>query len=194
MRGIIEGCVALMMAAILIAILPTEAEAEIYEDTVRLHILAASDSNEDQEIKLAIRDRILEKYGEIMGRYESIDEAEANIRKLTDEIEADSNGWLSELGVSYGVRVTLTREWYERREYADFSLPCGEYLSLKVILDGGEGQNWWCVMYPPLCLDIALGEETSGYSQAENRVIRAGKYDLKVKLMEICSEAFRKKG
>ncbi len=191
MKQTLEGCFALLIATMLIATIPTDAEARIYEDTVRLHILAESDSEEDQQTKLAIRDMILAHYGERLSGYETVEEAEEALRELIWDIEKDVNEWLSELKSGATAEVTLTREWYDRREYGDIALPAGEYLSLRVIIGEGEGKNWWCVMYPPLCLDVALGDYV-GYSEDENRLITVGKYNVKMKILELCSTAFKK--
>ena len=191
MRGIIEGCIVILIATLMLAAMPTDAEARIYEDTIRLHILAESDSSEDQTIKLIIRDRLLEKYGDMLSKCKSKDEAEAAMRGLTDSIRNDVRVWLRELGCEADAEITLTYEQYGRREYGDYTLPSGEYLSLRVIIGKGEGQNWWCVMYPPLCLDVALGD-TVGYSSEEKSLIRTEKYNVKLKILEICSEVFKK--
>ena len=191
MKGLLEGCFALLIATLLIAVVPTDAEADIYEDTIRLHILAESDGEEDQAVKLAIRDRLLLSYGEMLSGYGSVEEAERALCSVILQIDSDVDRWLKELGSNASAEVTLTREWYERREYEDTTLPAGEYLSLRIIIGSGEGKNWWCVMYPPLCLDVALGDY-SGYTDDESRLIKVGKYNLKMKILEICSATFKK--
>ena len=185
--------------ALIIAAMPTEKEGAIYEDTLRLHILAASDDENDQEVKYEIRDRVLVKYGDALSKYESKDEAENRISEMTEEIKTDVDGWLSELGLDYTSTVTLGLEWYDTREYEDFTLPKGYYTSLKIMLGEAEGKNWWCVMYPPLCLDLATEDAPSddallGYTQEENKLVTEGGYNIKFKILEVLSEAFSKKG
>ncbi len=185
MRLLIEGVTVLLLATVLMAALPTEAEGQIYEDTVRLHIPANSDSEEDQAVKIYIRDRLLSNYGAMLSGYESTEKASAALENLLPRIESDVCSWLAEEGFSYGAKVQLCKEWYERRVYADAVYPEGEYLSLQIILGEGKGKNWWCVMYPPLCLDMALGD-TLPYSEEERALIE-GRYKVKLKALEIAS-------
>ena len=173
-------CVTLVAAAI-----PTDAEAAIYEDTVRLHIRARSDSERDQAVKLTIRDKILEKYAYTPTPC-SKNEAEAIIYARLSEIEGDVNLWLAELGCDYGCEVRLTEEWFDTRDYGEYSLPAGVYTSLTIELGSGEGQNWWCVMYPPMCKEVAVGK-VSAYTGEETRLIYGGRYAVKFKLLELAS-------
>ena len=186
-----------MVATLLLAVIPTEGEAEIYEDTLRLHILAASDSEEDQRIKLEIRDRVLSKYAEELSHYGSINEAEGAITALLPGIEEDVDVWLSELGCDDECEVTLGCEWYDTREYGDFSLPRGYYTSLRILIGGGGGRNWWCVMFPPMCLDIATEDAPAddaaiGYTDEEVKLISSRGYSIKFKLLELVSDAVSK--
>ena len=185
----------LLFLTLLIATLPTDKEGAIYGDTLRLHILANSDSAEDQGLKLEIRDRLLEKYGEEL---KSLDTKDAAVRRLGDikeDIRRDVDAWVAEAGYDYTSTVSLDTEWYDRREYGDYALPEGYYTSLKVELGDAEGQNWWCVMYPPICLDIATEsapaeDALSEYTKEEERLIGNGRYTVKFKLLELTSEIF----
>ncbi len=188
-HGILMGVITLLALTLIIAVIPTEEEGAIYTDTLRLHILANSDSEADQAVKLDIRDRILEKYSAELSTAESKDEAEDRIRALTARIEADVDGWLTESGCAYTSHVEIGREWYDTREYDSFALPCGYYTSVQVMLGEADGRNWWCVMYPPLCLDIAT-EDTPSYSEEESALISGGGYNIKFKLLEGLSKTF----
>jgi stage II sporulation protein R len=198
MKNTVFYAVVLLFATLLIAALPTDAEGEIYSDTLRLHILAESDSEGDQKIKLILRDRLLKEYGARLSDAESVVGAEEKICELLPEIEEFCARELRLLGASGEVRCTLTTEWYDTREYEDFTLPAGYYRSLRVIIGKGEGKNWWCVMYPPLCLDIATedapGDDAIGYTDGEIRLISAKGYNVKFKLLETISRSFRKFG
>ncbi len=196
-KGLLFSC-ALLFLTLIIAVVPTEAEAMIYEDTVRLHILANSDSEEDQALKLKIRDRLLLKYGESLGEAKDAEGAILLGEKLLSEIEADSEKWIAEYGCDYEVKATLTEEWYDTREYEDFTLPSGIYYSLRVIIGEGAGKNWWCVMYPPLCTDIATepsvhDDAIFGYSDSEVKLISGKGYNIKFKSLELLSKVFYKK-
>ena len=155
MKRVIYYALVMMVATLVMAVLPTDAEAEIYDDTIRLHILANSDSAEDQDLKIKIRDRVIGKYGEMLRTFGTKDEAEEKIQRILPEIEADVRVWIREMGYDYSAEVVIGTEWYETRDYGDFSLPCGYYTSLRILIGEGDGKNWWCVMYPPLCTEIA---------------------------------------
>jgi stage II sporulation protein R len=188
----------LLIVTLLLAYLPTDAEAKIYEDTLRLHILANSDSEKDQELKLLLRDEILLSYGDILKKCGTKSEAEDTLEEILPEIEEKAESFIASLGFSYDVRATVSVEWYETRDYDDFSLPCGYYTSLRIIIGEGGGRNWWCVMYPPLCTELATEDAPSDdglvdYSNEEILLIKGGKYRIKFKILEDLSRTFAKK-
>lgn len=181
--------IALLLSSLMLMIIPTEAEAAIYQDTVRLHIRAASDSEEDQSVKLAVRDMLIDRYGGIFCEADGISGAKETILKNLNAIERDIELLLNDLGYSYGATLELCTEWFDRRTYESFTLPEGYYKALIVRLGEGEGRNWWCVMYPPLCLDIATGK--SGYSEGERALISQSGYKVKFKILEGVSRLFK---
>ena len=187
MKNTLTFTICLLISVMLIAILPTEAEAAIYDDTLRLHILAPSDSAEDQALKLLIRDRVLEKYSAELKKVGSAEDGRAVLTERLDEIERDCRKWCREEGYGYTVTCELTEEWYNTREYSDFTLPAGEYASLKIVIGEGDGQNWWCVMYPPLCLDAALSDSGEKYTDEEESLVTGSGYNVKFKLLEVTS-------
>ncbi len=197
MKSIPRIALCMLIATMLLSALPTDAEAEIYKDTIRLHILANSDSEKDQTLKITIRDRLLAEYGELLRSAESFEAAENLTNQLLPEIEKTAEEWIRELGYDYPVKVSLSEEWYETRDYEDFSLPCGIYSSLRVIIGSGEGNNWWCVMYPPLCTELAMEDAPADdgfidYSREEINLIKGGKYQVKFKILEELSRVFTK--
>ena len=197
MNDVIKWVLTMLIVAMVIGVLPTDAEGEIYDDTLRLHILANSDKSEDQALKLEIRDRVLKKYGELLKTGSSITEAKKSVEGLLPEIERDAKVWINELGYDYDAKATLGVEWYETREYDDFTLPAGYYSSLRIIIGEGAGQNWWCVMYPPLCIEMAsesapADDGVIDYSKEEIDLITSGKYQVKFKILEELSRTFAK--
>ena len=199
MNDLIKNTIAILIITMLIAILPTEAEGEIYEDTLRLHIIANSDSPEDQALKLEIRDFVLTEYGQKLKGYRSMEEATAEVERLLSDIETAASEKLSKMGYHYTVDALLGQEWYDTREYDDFTLPSGYYTSLRIIIGSGEGKNWWCVMYPPLCLELATEEAPTDdgiidYTKEEVALIKSGKYNVKFKILEELSRVFAKNG
>ena len=192
MKKILTAALSLLSAALLMGVMPTEADAEIYSDTLRLHILAASDAEEDQALKLLVRDAILAEYSAELSGSAGFDAALTEAEALLCDIKATAERCIKENGYAYSVEVTLGEEWYDTREYRDFSLPRGVYSSLIVKIGEGAGRNWWCVMYPPMCLDMALDAPSddwvSDYTESELSLISGGKYRVKFKLLELISD------
>ena len=192
MKHIFSILMVLLCCTLTLILLPTDAEAKIYEDTVRLHILANSDSEADQKIKIQIRDDILLTYKDVLGKVCDLN----TFGDYVEEIEAFVNERLLSYGITYGAYVTFREEWYDTREYESFTLPAGTYLSLVVHLGEGAGRNWWCVMYPPLCLDLAtdapVDDALLGYEREEIHLIQNGRYRVKFKTLEAISGLFKK--
>ena len=192
MKKALLPTICILLCTLCIIFVPTEAEAAIYEDTLRLHILAPSDSVNDQALKLQIRDKILEKYARVLNSAGSLEDAEFTVSKNLGNIESDCNEWIREFGYSYTAKAELINEWYGTREYSTFTLPSGNYASLKITIGEGEGQNWWCVMYPPMCLDTSV--KTDGiYTKEEEKLISNDGYHIKFKLLEATSELFKRR-
>jgi len=158
-------------------------QSSISSNLVRLHVIAASDSEEEQALKLRVRDAVLDYLGGKLDSAETSDEAQSILRENLSGIERAA------VNASEGrsVRVSLTRERYPTRGYAAFTLPAGEYESLRVILGEGMGKNWWCVVFPPLCLSAASAESVREVMSAEDFgiVTEQEGYVLKLRILEI---------
>ena len=191
MKKFVTGILSILTAMLIVAALPTEADAGIYGDTLRLHILAASDSEEDQALKLAVRDGILAEYSAQLSGVGDLEDARAALEARLPDIIATAERIVAEAGYDYRVTASLGEEWYDTRDYGELSLPRGVYTSLIIKIGEGQGRNWWCVMYPPMCLDLATDapsdDWTSGYTGEELSLI-SGKYRVKFKLLELISE------
>lgn len=187
---------ALILAALLSA-LPIHGEQEIYDGVVRLHVLANSDSDADQAVKLKVRDAVLDTASTLLEGYKTEAEAEAVTRANLDTLAAAAERVLKENGFDYGARVTLGREFYPRREYEGFYLPEGTYMSLRVLLGNAEGQNWWCVLFPLLCTANAV-EYTEklkevGFTPYQIKLLTESdtpRYKLKFRIVELLREWF----
>ena len=147
-------CVLVLCLAIC-NVLPIHGEEKIYESVVRLHVLANSDSEEDQSLKLKVRDAILAYTSPKVIDSASREEAIEILQNELDEIEKIAEQVVKEQGYDYEVEVTLTLEDYPTRNYESMSFPSGQYVSLRVLIGEAKGQNWWCVLFPPLCLSAA---------------------------------------
>lgn len=130
---------------------------------VRLHIIANSDSEEDQRIKLAVRDRVIEEFSPVFKGVDDADSAERLIRDNLHLIEEEAADAVRQAGKAYGARAVVGRFPFPPRVYGQMALPEGEYRALRIVLGEGEGRNWWCVMFPPLCfVDAAASGDGGG--------------------------------
>ncbi len=136
---------------------------DIRENIFRLHVIANSDSQEDQQLKLAVRDRIISIGGDIFAQVHNKQEAETIVRPMLSEFQRAAEDVIKEQGYDYPVKVTISNEYFNTRIYEKVTLPAGKYDALRVIIGSGEGKNWWCVMFPPMCLPAA--EETEALNQ-----------------------------
>ena len=158
---------------------------------LRLHVLARSDSEEDQAAKLRARDAVLELLTPTLAEAKSREEAEKLVADLLPELgEAACRASGAETA-----KVSLSRESYPVRFYGNFALPAGQYRSLRVELDGGAGHNWWCVVYPPLCMETVTEEtlETGCFDGADwSFLLTEGeeKLELRFRVLELWGELF----
>ena len=146
-------CLAAVM--LFVGVMPVHGETEIYESVIRLHVLANSDSEQDQALKLKVRDAILAYTSPKVIDSASREVAIEILQNELDEIEKIAEQVVKEQGYDYEVEVTLTLEDYPTRNYESMSFPSGQYVSLRVLIGEAKGQNWWCVLFPPLCLSAA---------------------------------------
>ena len=158
---------------------------ELYSDVLRIHILANSDSAADQSLKLAVRDRVL---GECSRCYEGCsgkDEALDITRSHIGEIEAAAIREIRDRGFDYPVRAEIVSDFFDTRYYERFTLPAGRYDALRLTIGDGGGKNWWCVMYPSLCVGAASADEMKDeLDRGEYRVVTSDRFDFRFKLVE----------
>ena len=131
------------------------------QDVVRLHILANSDSQSDQSLKLLVRDRILQDVGSVFSLAATKQGALALAQQNLPRIEQAARDVLAENGVEEPVHAELCRMYFTTRQYGDIQLPAGDYDTVRVTIGAGEGHNWWCVMYPPMCIPAAAADTVS---------------------------------
>ena len=132
--------------------------ADVSDKIIRLHVVANSDSPEDQQLKLQVRDRVINT---MSGRFESlkdVSEVKRTIEGSLGEIEAIASQTIRENGKLYDVKAVFERTDFPTKIYGNLTLPAGSYQALNIVIGSGEGKNWWCVMFPPLCfIDVAHG-------------------------------------
>lgn len=165
----------------------------IRREVLRLHVIAASDSEADQQLKLKVRDGVLTAGAEIFDGSVNVSNA---VRKLTPElekIEQTAENIVKENGFDYDVKVTLSREFFATRTYENVTLPAGKYLAVRVVIDEGQGKNWWCVMFPTLCLPAAVvkTEIDDVLNEKEAKLVsRNPKFEPRFKIVEIIEKYF----
>ena len=150
--GVIFACAALAIP------LRGENTVDVYNSTVRLRVVANSDSESDQALKLAVRNDIIALAAEIFDGCEDMTSACAAVERNREILQAAAENSVRAHGAKYPVRVSFGTEKCPVRRYSEFTFPAGEYQTLRVDIGSGAGQNWWCVMYPPLCVSAATNE------------------------------------
>lgn len=168
---------------------------------LRLHVIANSDSPSDQALKLAVRDAVLEQATPLLTGMDSQQAAEAALIPHLDELAQAGQAALTQAGNNDPVTVSITDQWFPTKVYDGFSLPAGTYRALRVVIGDGAGQNWWCVVFPPLCLasvteEVAATAAGAGLSDGQVALITGqdGGYVLKFKLIEWWEELLQKLG
>lgn len=125
---------------------------DIRHDVLRLHILANSDTQADQQLKLAVRDEILSMDNQLFSEATNLASAKTIAACKIDEIKGAAEREIKAHGYNYNVSIELKNMYFSTREYDNFTLPAGKYDALRITIGEGKGKNWWCVLYPPLCI------------------------------------------
>jgi stage II sporulation protein R len=169
--------------------------SEIRENVLRLHVLANSDSEEDQSLKLQVRDRLLEISGEIYSNAGSKDEAIRATEENLSVLHTEAEKVVRAKGYDYPVKVSLEECYFNTRTYGNITLPAGTYQALRIVIGEGAGHNWWCVMFPPLCVSPASDGEAlleDVLSSEEMDLVEGGGYEMRFKCVELY-EDFRRR-
>lgn len=145
--------VALLVACLVCTALWAEAaQTQLADHVIRLHVLANSDTQADQDLKLQVRDAVLARTDAILADQDSADQAAALLQAHLDDLAQTAEAEIQAQGYDYPVEVRLEETWFPTRTYENVSLPAGNYLALRVLIGQAEGHNWWCVVFPSLCL------------------------------------------
>ena len=165
---------------------------KLEQELIRLHVVAASDSEEDQAVKLRVRDAVLESLSRGLGEVTDVEGARDYIRENLPRLEAAANEALAAAGISDLATVKLRTEEFAARVYDTFSLPAGVYDTLRVTIGEGAGHNWWCVAFPSLCLPattegfeaVAAG---AGFSRDLTDTL-TGEYEVRFLLLDLVGQ------
>ena len=166
-----------------------EKQASIAAQLVRLHVLAVSDEPAEQAVKLRVRDAVLDYLSPRLVGVRDAESAGAILSDALEGIRAAAEG----AAAGRSVRVTLDEERYPTREYAGFTLPAGRYRSLRVVLGEGQGHNWWCVVFPPVCLSAVLREAMRPVMNPEDYALitREDGWELRFRIVELWGELLK---
>ncbi len=179
---------AALIAAVMLSILAGSAagaQRELSEKLIRLHVVAASDSEADQELKLKVWDAVLKAADGLLAGAKDAKEAEEMLSRGMPVIKMAADTIVKDNGYDYPVSAALGRESFPTREYDTFSLPAGDYTSLRVTIGEGKGKNWWCVCYPPLCESAAVSFEDAGLTDKQVMLITGDTDSVKIKFFAL---------
>ncbi len=175
-----------LIFSVLLSMVRFEASCtELKEKVLRLHILANSDSKADQELKIKVRDRLLKLdiYDGATEKEEAIKYSEDNLGLIIKEAEKV----IREEGFNYKVSAEITNCYFETRHYDSFSLPAGNYDALRIKIGKAEGENWWCVIFPKLCLGASIEKETNLTNSSKDIAKNSKDYKVKFKIVDFFS-------
>ena len=193
MRYLVIFTSLVLAVCLLCSFMPTKNDMKIYDDIVRLHIIAASDSEEDQRLKEGVRDAVLPLLADASNQAKNAKEAELFLSATLDAVRETAENDLLSNGCEYPVSVTVSREVYPERTFKNITLPAGEYTSLRIMIGEAVGRNWWGVLFPQLCTGAASAEKElkkTGFTSDQIKILtesESPKYKIKFKILEIFS-------
>lgn len=161
--------------------------SQIREDVLRLHILANSDTDEDQALKLKVRDRILSESSELFENPTTLEEAKSSVIDHIEKVRQTAQDEVYANGYDYQVNAEIVNMYFTTRQYETFTLPAGMYDAVRITIGEAKGHNWWCVLYPPLCLPAAQPEEEIEQALTEEEadlVTRNPQYEVRFAVVE----------
>ena len=183
-----SACIAFVLVVIY-SLIPFQAQCDnISNDVFRLHILANSDSDYDQSVKLKVRDKVLEYSKSLFESARSKEEAESLISQNLDNITQVAQNELKHLGCAHSVKAEIKKMYFTTRYYDSYTLPSGMYDALRITIGSGKGHNWWCVMYPSICISAASEQDEKAkqaLDDGEYDIIKNEKYSYKFKVVEL---------
>lgn len=172
-------------AALLWGACTLQRQDALEQKVIRLHVIANSDSEADQALKLRVRDRVLVLAEDILRQSGDMEEARQRLAEALPQLQQTAAEEIAAQGSRYTVSAGLEETEFPTREYDGFALPSGEYLALRVVIGEGAGKNWWCVVFPSLCLPAATQEEALlTLPEGERQVVEGGQ-EVQVKLKAV---------
>lgn len=184
-----------ILAAVITGSWLGQEQKDLADSVIRFHVIANSDSEEDQALKLAVRDRVLEQAEVLYPQGATLEQAREALEGHLNVLACAGQAVVEEQGFDYPVTAQLTDCWFPTKEYEGFALPAGNYTALRVTIGEGQGRNWWCVAFPPLCLGAASETvdqalEAGCFTREQGALVTGDGegYVLKFKAMELLGE------
>ncbi|MCL2023805.1 MAG: stage II sporulation protein R [Oscillospiraceae bacterium] len=182
---LIALCLSLLLAAAFSVADFARKSQDLSSQVLRMHVVANSDSPADQQLKLEVRDAILQAGSELFDGSVDTENAYARLSENRKLLQDAGEKVIADSGLGYPLTVELTREYFPTRTYDDKTLPAGNYTAIKAIIGGGAGENWWCVMFPPLCLPAVQVAEEEYFDSDSREIINSDpRIEVRFKLLE----------
>lgn len=191
---LIKSAIIAFVLTVIYSVIPFQAVcAEIPNDVFRFHILANSDSEEDQALKLKVRDKVLEKTKILFDTANSKSDAEEYVKANLETIEKIAQNEVYKNGYNYPVKAEVVNMHFDTRYYESYTLPSGMYDALRITIGNAKGHNWWCVMYPSICIstvDEGKDRAKDALSDDEYSVVTDDKVEYKFFIVELFQKIF----
>ena len=191
---LIKSAIIAFVLTVIYSVIPFQAVcAEIPNDVFRFHILANSDSEEDQALKLKVRDKVLEKTKILFDTANSKSDAEEFVKANLETIEKIAQNEVYKNGYNYPVKAEVVNMHFDTRYYESYTLPSGMYDALRITIGNAKGHNWWCVMYPSICIstvDEGKDRAKDALSDDEYSVVTDDKVEYKFFIVELFQKIF----
>lgn len=165
-----------------------DASNDISTKVLRMHVLANSNSIDDQRLKIAVKNNILKSTQELFTDCNNLEESIEIAQSNTELIKASAQDVIKKYNKNYDVKVYVDNEFFDVRQYKDFTLPSGNYNTVKIVIGEGKGKNWWCVMYPAVCISACSDDFDKALTKEEKKLITSKKYIPKFKILEIINK------
>ena len=170
---------------------------EVKNSLIRFHVIANSDTNEDQSLKLKVRDEVINYLYPYLNKSDSLEESREIIKNNVEEVRSIAKKVIKENNYDYDVNIELSRENFPEKSYGNIVLPQGNYEAFRIIIGSGQGRNWWCVMFPPLCF-VDESKAKIEYEKTQNKIKEEiNKKDskdnikIKFKVVEVIDNLFK---
>ena len=189
MKLIIKSACIAFVLTVIYSMIPFRTECkEISDEVFRFHILANSDEDYDQQLKLKVRDKVLLYTESLFEKAKSKEEAENLISNNLQDICNTAQKEVTDNGYDYTVTAQITKMYFTTRTYESYTLPSGMYDALRITIGSGEGHNWWCVMYPSICISSEKSQDEAAketFNDNQYDIVKNEKYEYKFKIVEI---------